>query len=119
MVCTTNITYKFYFEGGRMIHLTPQQKRVLALIQNHPRAANDDAYLLDIYWHEYDGWLDNRSLYDNLSRATPPGAITRCRRKLHELGYITYSKEADKAREDKFIEYRDENSNYSAVRWAD
>ena len=101
-----------------MINLTPKQRKVLSVIVKHPKAANDDAYLLDAYWHEYDGWLDNRSLYDNLSRASSPESITRTRRKLHELGCITYSEKADKTREEKFIEYRNENSEYEAVRWA-
>lgn len=89
--------------------LTPKDQRVLDVIERNPGIQNSDAKLLDTYWHEADGWDDTKSLYWNLSQVTPAESITRSRRKLHELGYIKYSKDADAAREKKFIEYRIEN----------
>ena len=88
--------------------LTPLQQRVLQVVNSYPKTANDDPMLLDTYWHMYDDWLDNKSLYWNLSRSTSPESITRARRKLHELGYIKYSDEADAAREKQFKTYRNE-----------
>lgn len=86
------------------------QNNVLQVIRSTPQAANDDAMLLDIYWHTYDGWDDNKSLYYNLSKATSSETITRSRRRLHEKGLIKYSKDADKARERLYKEYKEEYS---------
>lgn len=90
-------------------NLTPKDKRVLECIERHPGIQNSDAKLLDTYWHEVDGWDDSKSLYWNLLKVTPPGSITRSRRKLHEKEYIVYEEEVEKAREKKYIQYRDEN----------
>jgi len=90
------------------VHITPLQKRVLGIIQDSPRAANDDAMLTDLYWHQYDGWDDSKSLYYNLSRISPSESITRARRKLHELGLITYTEDVETARYEEFKKYKEE-----------
>lgn len=46
------------------LKLTNQQQRVLDLIHDTPRAANDDPMLIDIYYRTYDGWDDTKSLYN-------------------------------------------------------
>lgn len=88
------------------------QQRVLKVIKDNPGAENDDAKLLECYWRQVDGWVESMTLYWNLQRVTSSESITRARRKLHELGYIKYSKSADKAREDRFVEMRNENSSF-------
>lgn len=98
-----------------MKNLTPKDKRVLKVIEDNPGCQNDDARLLDVFWHQADGWDDTKSLYWNLSKVTPAESITRSRRKLHELGYIKYSKDADTAREKKFVEYRYENGEQIVI----
>jgi len=90
------------------IRITPLQKRVLGIIQDSPRAANDDPMLLDLYWHTYDGWDDKKSLYSNLSRISPSESITRARRKLHELGLIVYTEDTEQARYEEFKKYKEE-----------
>lgn len=92
-----------------MKKLTPKDERVLKVIESNPGIQNDDAKLLEVFWHQADGWDDTKSLYWNLSKVTPAESVTRSRRKLHEFGYIKYSDDADSAREKKFVEYRDEN----------
>ncbi len=87
--------------------LTTIQKRVLEVIREFPPAANDDAALLDIYWHKYCDWDDTKSLYWNLSRSTQAETITRRRRELQNLGLITYSKEATRRREEAFNNERE------------
>lgn len=89
------------------LKLTNQQQRVLDLIHDTPRAANDDPMLIDIYYRTYDGWDDTKSLYDNLCRVTPPDSILRARRKLHELGIVQYTKDAEEARYKKFKKLRE------------
>ena len=90
------------------IHITPLQKRILGIIQDSPRAANDDPMLIDLYYHQYDGWDDDKSLYENLCRASPPGSLTRARRKLHEFGLIVYTKDTEEARYEEFKKYKEE-----------
>ena len=86
--------------------LTKKQKVVYDAIQAVPEAANDDKLLLATIWQER--WIDGLSLYENLKRVPNPESITRSRRKLHEMGYIKYSKEADDRRMEEFNNHRDE-----------
>lgn len=92
------------------------QKNVLAIIKDFPPAANDEAALLDQYWHRYDNWNDTQSLYYNLSKATRPETITRRRRELYNLGLIEYSEDATERRESAFINER-ERAAPKAVSW--
>ncbi len=99
-----------------MKQLTPKDKRVLKVINDNPGSQNDDAKLLEVFWKS-EGWNDDHSLYWNLSRVTPAESVTRSRRALHELGYIKYSKDADKAREDRYKQELEERSDGGAVSW--
>ena len=92
------------------------QKNVLAIIKDFPQAANDEAALLDQYWHRFDNWNDTQSLYYNLSKVTRPETITRRRRELYNLGLIDYSDEATKQREEAFNNER-ERAAPQAVSW--
>lgn len=92
------------------------RNRVLAVIQANPGVEDDDKQLLAAVWRE-EGWLEYLSLDDNLKRVSNPESITRCRRKLHELGLIEYSAEADKRREKEMLRHLDENSDHKAVSW--
>jgi len=102
-----------------MIDLSKKQKSVLEVIQRNPGAADDDAILLERYWIEIDGWDESKSLYWNLSRSTRPETITRRRRELHNLNLISYSKDADKKREEAYINERECAQPYvpQAVSW--
>ena len=72
--------------------------------------------LLAAVWRE-EGWNDSLTLLDNLKRVSNPETITRARRKLHELGLIEYSDEADARREKEMIRHIDENSNLEQARF--
>lgn len=85
-----------------MLDLNKKQQLVLGVIQRNPRAANDDAVLLERYWIEVDGWGDTKSLYWNLSKSTRPETITRRRRELYNMGLIHYSDGSNRRRTDAF-----------------
>ena len=70
------------------------QDRVLRVIHSNPGVEDDDKQLLAAVWRE-EGWNDSLTLLDNLKRVSNPETVTRARRKLHELGLIEYSDEAD------------------------
>lgn len=89
------------------IDLNQKQKNVLAVIRENPWTADDEAALLDIYWHKFDDWDDTKSLYWNLSKSTRPETITRRRRELHDMGLITYSKDSQARREEAFNNERE------------
>lgn len=89
------------------------QRNVYEIVSKYPSAANDDAMLLDIYWHTFDDYRDDKSLYWNLQRVTQPETITRRRRELHNMGLIRYSEQADTRRAEAF---RNEKE-YAAVSW--
>lgn len=91
------------------MNITAKQQLVLDAINRCPEAANDDALLLEQVWRE-DGWLDNRSLYDNLCRVTRPETISRRRRELFNMGLIKYSQSADNERMEAFKSERDNAS---------
>ena len=96
--------------------LTHKQQVVLDLINKYPKAADSDPILLDRYWHEVDHYDDTKSLFWNLEQVTPPGSITRARRKLHEYGYIKYSKDIENKRYEAMQDYQDEHgSHYERV----
>lgn len=89
---------------------------ILRLYRADKAIVNDAHRLTEQVWYEF-GWNDSRSLWDNLSRVPLQESIARRRRELHEKGLIQYSEEADKKREQQFVEIRNEKSNYSAVSW--
>lgn len=98
------------------IDLSKMQQNVLSVIRENPWAANDEAALLDLYWHKFCDWDDTKSLYWNLSRSTRPESITRRRRELFNLGLIEYSEEAEKRREEAMINEK-ERAAPKAVSW--
>lgn len=98
------------------IDLNKMQRNVLAIIREFPNAANDEAALLDLYWHKYCGWDDTKSLYWNLSKSTRPESITRRRRELFNKGLITYSEEAELRREEAY-QNETEHAAPRAVSW--
>jgi predicted transcriptional regulator len=89
--------------------LTKTQKYILSIIKANPGCQNSDAKLLEAIW-THEGWQDGKSLYWNLSRVTSSETATRARRKLHELGLITYTKEVEKKR---YHNYKDMTLEYS------
>ena len=94
------------------------QNKVLALIRQDPRIADNDDDLIASVWRA-SGWNDRLSLEENLRNMPQPESITRCRRKLHEEGKITYSDEADKRREQQYREHTDKYSKPQAISWLD
>ena len=92
------------------------QDKVLRVIHSNPGVEDDDKQLLAAVWRE-EGWNDNLTLIDNLKRVSNPETITRARRKLHELGLIEYSEEADARREKEMIRHIEENSNLEQARF--
>lgn len=87
--------------------MNKKQRLVYQVIQTSPWVANNDADLIAAVWRK-EGWDDSRSLEDNIKQVTRPETITRARRKLHEDGFIQYSKEADGRRYEAFLNARDE-----------
>lgn len=98
------------------IDLNKMQRNVLSIIREFPNAANDEAALLDLYWHKFCDWDDTKSLYWNLSRSTRPESITRRRRELFNKGLITYNQEAEMRREEAYNNER-EHAAPKAVSW--
>ena len=96
--------------------LNTKSQLVLRVIYSNPGVQDDDKLLLAAVWRE-EGWNDNLTLLDNLKRVSNPETITRARRKLHELGLIEYSDEADARREKEMLRHIDENSSPKAVSW--
>ena len=92
--------------------VSKRQQVILDAIAQYPEAANDDALLITVVWLAQ-GWNSNHRLVDNLRRVASPETITRSRRKLHELGLITYSDKANKRRMKAFEQARDENSSFT------
>lgn len=77
---------------------------------------NRENDLLAAVWREK-GYLDNRSLEDNLSRLPSAETISRMRRQLHQEGLIEYSKEADARRESEYQRHLDEYSSHYTYRY--
>lgn len=99
------------------IDLNLKQRQVLAVIRETPEAANDEAMLLDLYYHKYDNWDDTKSFYWNMSKATRPETITRRRRELFNMGLITYSDTADRRRSEAFNNERERAQPGRAISW--
>jgi hypothetical protein len=92
--------------------LTKKQRMVYNVIKANDGVQNNDAKLVAAVWR-HEGWSDSISLEENLRNVTNSETITRCRRYLHERGYITYSREADAKRMEAFKECRDKYSQGS------
>lgn len=88
--------------------LTKNQRLVFEAVQSDQRAAEEDHILLARVWER--DWDHSKSLEENLRRLPNPETLTRCRRKLHELGLIKYSEETDKRRMEQMNNYREEYS---------
>lgn len=89
---------------------------VVEVCNTVPEAANNDVILLEQIWLRQ-GWNENRSLYDNLSKVSRSESITRRRREAYNKGLIQYSQKSLEERTDAFKNERDHNSSYSAVSW--
>lgn len=98
------------------IDLNKKQQQVLEIIRRYPEAANDEAMLLDRFYHEIENYDDTKSYYWNISRSTRAETITRRRRELFNLGLITYSDNALKVRTEAFNNER-EHAAPKAVSW--
>ena len=96
--------------------LNSKQQKVLRIIKSNPDIANDDKKLLAAVWRA-EGWSDQLTLEDNLKMVSNSETIVRVRRRLHELGYIEYSDEADKRREKEMLRHLEENGTPKAVSW--
>lgn len=92
--------------------LNKMRRMVYEVIKANPGVQNDDAQLVAAVWR-YCGWNDQVPLEENIDKVARAETITRRRRELHEMGLITYSKEADQMREEAFIKER----NLKAVPW--
>lgn len=91
--------------------LTKTQQLVYKVIQLNPGCQNDDIVLFDrVYQHE--GYDETKSFYWNMSRLPHPESITRARRKLHEYGLITYSKDALRQRTNAFKSEQARHGSY-------
>ena len=91
-----------------MMKMTKNQKLVYEAVQSDQRAAEEDHVLLAKVWER--DWDYSKSLEENLRRLPNPETLTRCRRRLHELGLIHYSEETDKRRMEQFNEHREQYS---------
>ena len=89
--------------------LTESQAYVLKVIQQNPLLADDEMALLEAVW-EKDGWDRTKPLAGQT--LMHPETISRARRKLHELGLVTYSKEADTIRYKAFKSEQNQHSTY-------
>lgn len=96
-----------------MLDLNKKQQLVYEVIQRNPRAADDDAVLLERYWFEVDGWDVTKSFEWNMSRVTRPETITRRRRELHNLGLISYSNDSNRRRREAFKNELEYHSDFS------
>lgn len=97
------------------IDLNKKQQLVYQAILDNPRAADDDAILLEEVWTR-EGWSQHRSLYENLCSVTRPATIVRRRRELQVMGLVKASDEAEKRREEAFKNER-ERAAPKAVSW--
>lgn len=96
--------------------INKKQALVFRVITLNPGCQNNDAELIAAVWR-YENWDDSAALEENIARVTRPETICRRRRELHQMGLITYSKDAMKQREDAFTSERDHASAHEAVSW--
>lgn len=89
---------------------------VYTVILLNPGVQNDENALYAAVW-QYEGWSDVRSLQENLRNVTNAETISRCRRKLHEQGLITYTPVVEEKRYEAFVEERNEQSSYTQARF--
>ena len=92
--------------------ISKKQRLVLNVIRANPGCQNNDATLIAAVWR-HEGWSDDLTLEDNISKVTRAETVTRRRRELHEMGLITYSKQALVEREEAYQNERDAHSTYS------
>ena len=96
-------------DDGR-VRLTKMQRTVLNKIKELPACAINDKILITGIWID-EGWDNSKPLLDNLIKVTSPETITRARRKLHEMGLITYDKATLHKRYKEFLRVRDNRGN--------
>lgn len=103
------------------MNISKKQRLVYEVIKANPGVQNNDADLIAAVWR-HEGWNDARGLEQNLMGVSRPETITRRRRELHEMGLITYSKDATEERFEAFKSERDGHSDFvpgKAVSWRD
>jgi hypothetical protein len=109
--------------ADRLMHAIEEQKKIDKLTNNerivynvimaNEGVQNDEKTLLEAVWVSQ-GWSQDSSLYYNLTRVMHPESVSRCRRTLHTLGLITYSKDAEKRRYEAYKEETARHSNWGS-----
>ena len=86
--------------------------KIIYLHKKEPEIANNDEFLVDAFWGEFDGLRDVLGdKYDDfrkwfMNKATKTSSIQRSRRSLTEEGTLQAHKPVEEARADKEKEYR-------------
>lgn len=93
-----------------MTKFTGVQANILKLYEADHNIVNNDNKLFATYWWKFDklDYASHPHVLSMLNSVTPAKSIERARRSLHQHGHITYSPEADQAREIKYKEALDE-----------
>lgn len=87
------------------INTKDMRSKVLRAVTAHPKAADDDKYLISLIWIE-EGWDESQTLYANLKRLSSPETIRRTRQKLQQDGLIKPSEKTVEARYEDFKQAR-------------
>ena len=90
--------------------LTKSEQYVLEVIKANEGVQNEEAKLIEAVWLSQ-GWQEDKSLYWNLTRVMHSETVSRCRRKLHEYGLITYS---DKAFKNRYSAFKSEQERHGS-----
>lgn len=98
------------------MNINKMQQFVYDVIQAHPGVQNNDSELVAACWREQ-GWSDSRSLEENIKRVSRGESLCRRRRELHQMGLITYSKEAQESRQEAFENEQNIHSTHEAISW--
>ena len=101
------------------IDLNKIQRNVLEVCREFPKAVDDDAALLDLYWHKFCAWDDSKSLYWNLSRVTRSETIFRRRREIREAGLISHSEQETARRSEAMHNEQERATPGKAMSWLD
>lgn len=92
--------------------LTGIQANLLKLWKSDQTICDNDDRMVAMYWTVFDRWDSiEGNLYEKLKSMTSYDSLTRARRLLNEYSYITYSKDAQKRREEQYKEKTEEYSN--------
>lgn len=69
------------------VNTQDMRHKILRTIGRIPKAADNDKLLISLVWQE-EGWSDEKSLFENLSKVSSSETIRRTRQKLVEEGLI-------------------------------